>query len=206
MGLVYNNQELLRTLQDNERNIIATNNNRPTTIVPKNNVSVINVNNNVQDEKRQQQQQQMPAYDPSRLKKHGKNGQPPPIAVAKRNARERNRVKQVCKIAKNDSFLYCCAILRQISRRQCYSIPPAIKISGLYSYRESIFIISFIDRSRYLLTPARSHSFSIFHKECLVLYTQTFVADVIRIKVPEAIKFSKQPTVSLKKKLAGLFD
>lgn len=46
----------------------------------------------------------LPPYDPSRLKKHGKNGQPPPIAVARRNARERNRVKQV-----NDGF----ALLRQ---------------------------------------------------------------------------------------------
>lgn len=112
MGLVYcsspdRNDLLLRTLQENDRNITANNNNnnnRPTTIVPKNNVSVINVNNNVaaqqmqnenDNSRKQQQQQQMPAYDPSRLKKHGKNGQPPPIAVAKRNARERNRVKQV---------------------------------------------------------------------------------------------------------------
>ncbi|KAJ8667689.1 hypothetical protein QAD02_009352 [Eretmocerus hayati] len=38
---------------------------------------------------------EMPHYDPARLKKHGKNGQPPPVSVARRNARERNRVKQV---------------------------------------------------------------------------------------------------------------
>ncbi|XP_012279964.1 uncharacterized protein LOC105699504 [Orussus abietinus] len=72
---------LLRTLQDNETNILS---NQPHLIVPKNSSGggsgVIGV---------------LPPYDPSRLKKHGKNGQPPPVAVARRNARERNRVKQV---------------------------------------------------------------------------------------------------------------
>ncbi|XP_012268186.2 uncharacterized protein LOC105693083 [Athalia rosae] len=70
---------LLRTLQDNETNILS---NQPHIIVPKNssNGSSSSV---------------LPPYDPSRLKKHGKNGQPPPVAVARRNARERNRVKQV---------------------------------------------------------------------------------------------------------------
>ncbi|CAL7935045.1 unnamed protein product [Xylocopa violacea] len=79
-----NDQEqlmLLRTLQDNESNIIG---NQPHLIVPKsNNNSDVN------------SATVLPPYDPSRLKKHGKNGQPPPVAVARRNARERNRVKQV---------------------------------------------------------------------------------------------------------------
>ncbi|XP_076243828.1 uncharacterized protein LOC143185025 [Calliopsis andreniformis] len=69
---------LLRTLQDNESNIIG---NQPHLIAPKNNT----MNSTTV----------LPPYDPSRLKKHGKNGQPPPVAVARRNARERNRVKQV---------------------------------------------------------------------------------------------------------------
>ncbi|OXU28284.1 hypothetical protein TSAR_003382 [Trichomalopsis sarcophagae] len=102
---------LLRTLQDNERNIIGNNNRAPQALAPKNNVSVINVNTSVNQQIQQHQQNEneqatrrpanqqqnnvLPPYDPSRLKKHGKNGQPPPIAVAKRNARERNRVKQV---------------------------------------------------------------------------------------------------------------
>ncbi|XP_011155390.1 uncharacterized protein LOC105192835 [Solenopsis invicta] len=80
-----NDQEqlmLLRTLQDNENNIIG---NQPTLIVPKNNASSNTANSTTV----------LPPYDPSRLKKHGKNGQPPPVAVARRNARERNRVKQV---------------------------------------------------------------------------------------------------------------
>ncbi|TGZ52825.1 uncharacterized protein LOC143907964 [Temnothorax americanus] len=80
-----NDQEqlmLLRTLQDNENNIIG---NQPTLIVPKNNTSSNATNSTTV----------LPPYDPSRLKKHGKNGQPPPVAVARRNARERNRVKQV---------------------------------------------------------------------------------------------------------------
>lgn len=72
---------LLRTLQDNENNIIG---NQSTLIVPKNSAS--NATNSATV---------LPPYDPSRLKKHGKNGQPPPVAVARRNARERNRVKQV---------------------------------------------------------------------------------------------------------------
>lgn len=72
---------LLRTLQDNENNIIG---NQPALIVPKN--SANNATNSATV---------LPPYDPSRLKKHGKNGQPPPVAVARRNARERNRVKQV---------------------------------------------------------------------------------------------------------------
>lgn len=114
MGVVYCNRVensereqcmLLRTLQDNERNIIG---NRTQVITPKNNVSVINVvsqiqsqhqlqqrNENDQNTKNTSQQTALPPYDPSRLKKHGKNGQPPPVAVARRNARERNRVKQV---------------------------------------------------------------------------------------------------------------
>ncbi|KAG7207317.1 hypothetical protein KM043_008984 [Ampulex compressa] len=66
---------LLRTLQDNESNIIG---NQQHLIAPKGASSAV-----------------LPPYDPSRLKKHGKNGQPPPVAVARRNARERNRVKQV---------------------------------------------------------------------------------------------------------------
>ncbi|XP_051176227.1 uncharacterized protein LOC127291257 [Leptopilina boulardi] len=87
---------LLRTLQDNESNILV---NRPQIIAPKsvlvsnssvplntNSISVVQPNT-------------LPPYDPTRLKKHGKNGQPPPMAVARRNARERNRVKQV-----NDGF------------------------------------------------------------------------------------------------------
>lgn len=79
-----NDQEqlmLLRTLQDNENNIIG---NQPTLVVPKNSTSNATNSTTV-----------LPPYDPSRLKKHGKNGQPPPVAVARRNARERNRVKQV---------------------------------------------------------------------------------------------------------------
>ncbi|XP_060811749.1 uncharacterized protein LOC132904923 [Bombus pascuorum] len=80
-----NDQEqlmLLRTLQDNESNIIG---NQPHLIVPKNhNNTNATASATV-----------LPPYDPSRLKKHGKNGQPPPVAVARRNARERNRVKQV---------------------------------------------------------------------------------------------------------------
>ncbi|XP_003700685.1 uncharacterized protein LOC100877353 [Megachile rotundata] len=80
-----NDQEqlmLLRTLQDNESNIIG---NQPHLIVAKNNNNNGNTNPSIV----------LPPYDPSRLKKHGKNGQPPPVAVARRNARERNRVKQV---------------------------------------------------------------------------------------------------------------
>ncbi|XP_076686454.1 uncharacterized protein LOC143378516 [Andrena cerasifolii] len=73
---------LLRTLQDNESNIIG---NQPHLIAPKSNVNNNNMNSATV----------LPPYDPSRLKKHGKNGQPPPVAVARRNARERNRVKQV---------------------------------------------------------------------------------------------------------------
>ena len=80
-----NDQEqlmLLRTLQDNENNIIG---NQSTLAVPKNNASSNATNSTTV----------LPPYDPTRLKKHGKNGQPPPVAVARRNARERNRVKQV---------------------------------------------------------------------------------------------------------------
>lgn len=79
-----NDQEqlmLLRTLQDNESNIIG---NQPHLMVAKNNNNG-NASPSIV----------LPPYDPSRLKKHGKNGQPPPVAVARRNARERNRVKQV---------------------------------------------------------------------------------------------------------------
>ncbi|XP_053971577.1 uncharacterized protein LOC128872669 [Hylaeus volcanicus] len=72
---------LLRTLQDNESNIIG---NQAHLIIPKNNNNGSMNSTSV-----------LPPYDPSRLKKHGKNGQPPPVAVARRNARERNRVKQV---------------------------------------------------------------------------------------------------------------
>ncbi|XP_043267421.1 uncharacterized protein [Venturia canescens] len=83
-----NDQEqlmLLRTLQDNESNIMG---NQAHLIVPKNVTAGItsHVTNPASV---------LPPYDPSRLKKHGKNGQPPPVAVARRNARERNRVKQV---------------------------------------------------------------------------------------------------------------
>ena len=81
-----NDQEqlmLLRTLQDNESNIIG---NQSHLIVPKNNNNGgVSANSATV----------LPPYDPSRLKKHGKNGQPPPVAVARRNARERNRGKQV---------------------------------------------------------------------------------------------------------------
>ncbi|CAK9821511.1 Achaete-scute complex protein T5 [Anthophora retusa] len=80
-----NDQEqlmLLRTLQDNESNIIG---NQPHLIIPKNNNNGGNGDSVTV----------LPPYDPSRLKKHGKNGQPPPVAVARRNARERNRVRQV---------------------------------------------------------------------------------------------------------------
>ncbi|KAH0557795.1 uncharacterized protein LOC123271259 [Cotesia glomerata] len=78
---------LLRTLQDNESNILGSS---PHLIVQKGlNMNMKlnhgSSNNNIV----------LPPYDPTRLKKHGKNGQPPPVAVAKRNARERNRVKQV---------------------------------------------------------------------------------------------------------------
>ena len=113
---------LLRTLQDNESNIIVNNNRSPAIITsssPKNLVSVINLNNQQQNEniiivnnnnsqksrqisqsqrknsQNQNQNSTVTPYDPTRLKKHGKNGQPPPVAVARRNARERNRVKQV---------------------------------------------------------------------------------------------------------------
>ncbi|XP_011313791.1 uncharacterized protein [Fopius arisanus] len=72
---------LLRTLQDNESNILG---NQQHLIVQKGLNNNSNINSSV-----------LPPYDPTRLKKHGKNGQPPPVAVAKRNARERNRVKQV---------------------------------------------------------------------------------------------------------------
>ncbi|KOC65426.1 Achaete-scute complex protein T5 [Habropoda laboriosa] len=73
---------LLRTLQDNESNIIG---NQPHLIIPKNSNNGGNADSVTV----------LPPYDPSRLKKHGKNGQPPPVAVARRNARERNRVRQV---------------------------------------------------------------------------------------------------------------
>jgi len=79
-----NDQEqlmLLRTLQDNENNIIG---NQP--LIVSKNSGKSNATNSATV---------LPPYDPSRLKKHGKNGQPPPVAVARRNARERNRVKQV---------------------------------------------------------------------------------------------------------------
>ncbi|XP_008546473.1 uncharacterized protein LOC103570486 [Microplitis demolitor] len=76
---------LLRTLQDNESNILGSS---PHLIVQKG-LNHSNNNNN------HHSNIVLPPYDPTRLKKHGKNGQPPPVAVAKRNARERNRVKQV---------------------------------------------------------------------------------------------------------------
>ncbi|XP_043483248.1 achaete-scute complex protein T8-like [Leptopilina heterotoma] len=93
---------LLRTLQDNESNILG--NSRQQIIAPKSvlvsNQSVPLVNANPTSAiSVQQQVTVLPAYDSTRLKKHGKNGQPPPMAVARRNARERNRVKQV-----NDGF------------------------------------------------------------------------------------------------------
>ncbi|XP_034952022.1 uncharacterized protein [Chelonus insularis] len=72
---------LLRTLQDNESNILGNQSHITTVQKGLNNTHNANA--------------ALPPYDPSRLKKHGKNGQPPPVAVAKRNARERNRVKQV---------------------------------------------------------------------------------------------------------------
>ncbi|XP_058800782.1 uncharacterized protein LOC131669711 [Phymastichus coffea] len=112
MGLVYNAASgaggggggeqvmLLRTLQDNESNIMgaraclaASGQQQPP---PKHNASAIGVaHGEPLGGGCKGGAQALPAYDPSRLKKHGKNGQPPPIAVAKRNARERNRVKQV---------------------------------------------------------------------------------------------------------------
>ena len=97
---------LLRTLQDNESNILG---NRSQVIAPKS-VLVTNsgvpmnsgvvVNGSIPNSVatsvvHQQVMNVLPPYDPTRLKKHGKNGQPPPVAVARRNARERNRVKQV---------------------------------------------------------------------------------------------------------------
>ncbi|XP_043490302.1 signal transducer and activator of transcription B-like isoform X1 [Polistes fuscatus] len=96
-----NDQEqlmLLRTLQDNESNILG---NQPHLIFPKTNNNNSNNNNNNSNNNNNNSGSGMtavnvlPPYDPSRLKKHGKNGQPPPVAVARRNARERNRVKQV---------------------------------------------------------------------------------------------------------------
>lgn len=97
---------LLRTLQDNESNILG---NRSQMIAPKsvlvNNsgiqmnggvvVNSSNSNSGATSVVQQQVANVLPPYDPTRLKKHGKNGQPPPVAVARRNARERNRVKQV---------------------------------------------------------------------------------------------------------------
>lgn len=80
-----NDQEqlmLLRTLQDNENNIIG-------------NQSLIAAKNAGGNASAANPATVLPPYDPSRLKKHGRNGQPPPVAVARRNARERNRVKQV---------------------------------------------------------------------------------------------------------------
>lgn len=74
---------LLRTLHDNESNIIG---NQTHLISSQKGLNSNNNTNNINV---------LPPYDPTRLKKHGKNGQPPPVAVAKRNARERNRVKQV---------------------------------------------------------------------------------------------------------------
>lgn len=96
--LAGNEQEqlmLLRTLQDNESNIIAG---QPHVIVPKSqtaNGAVIGVNGVGGATTATAVVSVLPPYDSSRLKKHGKNGQPPPVAVARRNARERNRVKQV---------------------------------------------------------------------------------------------------------------
>lgn len=91
---------LLRTLQDNESNILG---NRQQIIAPKSvlvsNQSVPLTGNPTSAISVQQQVSVLPPYDSTRLKKHGKNGQPPPMAVARRNARERNRVKQV-----NDGF------------------------------------------------------------------------------------------------------
>lgn len=78
---------LLRTLQDNESNILGSS---PHLIVQKG----LNMNMKM-DHGSSNNNIVLPPYDPTRLKKHGKNGQPPPVAVAKRNARERNRVKQV---------------------------------------------------------------------------------------------------------------
>ena len=85
---------LLRTLQDNENNILV---NQSHVIVPKSVGSTAGSHGT-------SAASVLPPYDPSRLKKHGKNGQPPPVAVARRNARERNRVKQV-----NNGY----AVLRQ---------------------------------------------------------------------------------------------
>ncbi|CAG5077891.1 Similar to ac: Achaete-scute complex protein T5 (Drosophila melanogaster) [Cotesia congregata] len=78
---------LLRTLQDNGSNILGSS---PHLIVQKG----LNMNMKL-DHGSSNNNIVLPPYDPTRLKKHGKNGQPPPVAVAKRNARERNRVKQV---------------------------------------------------------------------------------------------------------------
>ncbi|XP_015595040.1 achaete-scute complex protein T8 [Cephus cinctus] len=77
---------LLRSLQDNESNILSNQtgtmgSGTAQLIIPRKNGGLANGGAS--------------GYDPSRLKKHGKNGQPPPVAVARRNARERNRVKQV---------------------------------------------------------------------------------------------------------------
>lgn len=85
---------LLRTLQDNESNIIM---NRNQSMTPLKNCIVVNGTGN--SVAATNQDPALAPYISSRLKKHGKNGQPPPVAVARRNARERNRVKQV-----NDGF------------------------------------------------------------------------------------------------------
>ncbi|XP_015183595.1 PREDICTED: achaete-scute complex protein T8-like [Polistes dominula] len=102
---------LLRTLQDNESNILG---NQPHLIAPKinNNSSNNNYNNTYNNNNIYNNSTSggmpavnvLPSYDSTRLTKHGKYGQPPPVAVARRNARERNRVKQV-----NNGF----ALLRQ---------------------------------------------------------------------------------------------
>lgn len=104
MGAIYCNREnvnhgdegqimSLRTLQDNKSNILGNQKHLVkqkriinTSNQNKNNNSINCQNNNVAI---------APLYERSRLKKQVKNGQPPPVAVARRNARERNRVKQV---------------------------------------------------------------------------------------------------------------
>lgn len=82
----------LRTLQDNKSNILR---NKTHSIIPKEIKNIPNhnkINNNI---KCHNNVAIVSFYDRSRLKKHVKNGHPPPLAVARRNARERNRVKLV---------------------------------------------------------------------------------------------------------------
>ncbi|KAF7987615.1 hypothetical protein HCN44_003478 [Aphidius gifuensis] len=84
----------LRTLQDNKSNILR---NQTHSIIQKGIKNISNpnkINNNI-NIKYHNNVAIVTSYDRSRLNKHVKNGHPPPVAVARRNARERNRVKQV---------------------------------------------------------------------------------------------------------------